>query len=172
MKEEKDNTHALSCFKCGAPLSQEDGGSLCMQCQVESAEDIIPDQKTIKPNVPSHLSGTWRYLRWALILICLAICVYFVMHNKKLFTGKPPIRNGSYRTDTVTDKCIQNLWGISALMQSQKSIPKELTCPASGKPYIVTEQEDMTIVSCPNPAKHKCSILEVNSKKMIPEVKK
>jgi hypothetical protein len=159
------------CSKCGAELSSEAVDGVCVQCQIAGVEEKIPEPEPQIPNdAASPFGKFWKYARWGVIAVCLGVGVYYLLDARDLLADKKPIRNGSYNTDAVTDQCIQNLWKAAALMQSGKPIPKKLVCPACGKPYIVTVKEDETIVSCPDPAKHGCTTLTVNSKNHIPEV--
>lgn len=172
MSDERHSEKIGVCSKCGVTLTSDSVDGLCVQCQITGVEDKIPAPKPAVVESPSSLLKIWSYARWVVIVVCFGVCVYFFMNAHKVFAFEKPIRNGSYKTDYTTDECIQNLWKAAALLQSNKPVPKELTCPACGKPYIVTKEGDYTTVSCPDPAKHGCSALVVNSKSLVPEVKK
>ena len=166
------NKQELQCSKCGAPLSDEKG-SLCMQCSIENIEESIPEQKKRENSSSASSSKIWRYARWGIILTAIIFSIYSFLKVKKILNSERPIRNGSYETDAVTDECIQNLWQAAAFLQSHKKIPHDLVCPLCHKPYNVrTDRNGVTFVSCPDPDAHGCSEIAVNSKNLIPEVKK
>ena len=169
MSDRKSAFDEGKCSKCGAALSDNDG-PFCIQCRIEGIEDTIPEQK--EKNISSN-SNIWKYARWVIIAISLSVCAYFLLNMQKIMSPEKPIRNGSYDTDALTDECIQNLWRTAALLQSHKKIPEELRCPLCKKAYIVTKnRKGIITVSCPDPAGHKCTKLEVNSKTLVPEVRK
>lgn len=170
MSDNKQSGEFGVCSKCGVALTSDSVDDICVQCQVTGVEDKIPAPKPVANETPSSLAKIWFYARWMVIVVCLGACVYFFMNAREVFAAEKPIRNGSYNTDATTDTCIRNLWKAAALLQSKKEIPKTLICPACKKAYIVIKEGDVTTVSCPDPAKHGCSALVVNSKTIVPEV--
>ena len=171
MKGRKSTFDNATCSNCGATLSGNEG-PFCLQCRIEGAESSIPELKERGRAVKFRVH-IWKYARWIIIVISFSICAYFLFNMHKMLAPEKPIRNGYYGTDTVADECIQNLWRISALLQAHKKIPDNIVCPLSEKPYSVTEKRGgVIVVSCPNPEKHECHKLEVNSHDPVPEVRK
>ena len=158
------------CTNCGATLTADDVNGICMQCQISNVEEGIPEPEPLPVKKGYALVKLWGYARWIIIIFCLGVCAYYFWANHDLFAARKPIRNGSYNTDTNTDRCIDNLWKEAVMLQSGKPVPGKLKCPSCGKTYIVEKHNNLTIISCPDPKKHGFSKLSVDSETLVPKL--
>ena len=109
---------------------------------------------------------------WIILLACISIIAVQAPKLICAFKGEKPIRYGTYSTDARTDQCINNLWHISKLLQEGKLPGKDILCPMSKKPYVVTTIEEDVAVCCPNPELHRLKEIRVTKKNPIAEVRK
>ena len=161
------------CEKCGKELKGEEySKNICLQCEIEQAEKLIPPEKKRDDNpTPVKTGRGLKIIKWAIIIVCVPSSVIYLMNNKSLFQDKKAIRIGSYETDEQTDKCISNLWKISKLLQEGKqTLPDGLVCPVCKEKYILKSINGEIQAFCPAADKHGLKELKVSSKKQIPEV--
>ena len=138
---------------------------------VSMAEKTAPEEEA-KSKKRKPRGKIWSILLSVFIagfIVVMAIQIPDLMETTK--PGKP-IRLGSYDTDDATDQCIKNLWQISRLLQEGKTPDASIVCPVSKIPYRVKSMDYNIIVSCPNPEKHRFTIVQVQKATKIPEVRK
>lgn len=117
-----------------------------------------------------RLRGIPAPVLYAICIVCLVIIAWRGPAFVQSMQPQHPIRTGVYTTEGQCDACVANLWVFSAAMADGSSLPAEdLTCPATGKPYVVEDSSDGTVVSCPNPEEHGLSSLSVGGGAQIPE---
>lgn len=166
----------LQCKRCGRLFDKDEEGadsqrSYCSRCVIELAEEGIPEEvQIIKPR-QTKLSKTWEVGRWVILGFCVCMIALQAPTLISSFEETKPIRYGNYATDAQTDQCIKNLWHISRLLQEGKLPGKDLVCPASKKPYVVTKIKERIIVSCPNPELHGVKGIQISIESPAPEVK-
>jgi hypothetical protein len=175
---EQDRQETL-CNGCGRPVTDSgekkfgrDEGVYCSQCMIDKAEKYI-NGPAEKPEL-QQLRGTlaWKAAMVVITLICVGVLIYQVPHVWTAFKEPKPIRMGTYETDEISDKCINNLWKITNLIQQgHPDVGKGLVCPASGKPYLIIPKANME-AHCPNPGSHGFRDILVTKKVPVPELKK
>ncbi|UCG39025.1 MAG: hypothetical protein JSV00_01965 [bacterium] len=85
-----------------------------------------------------------------------------------LIKTERPLRHGTYETDAVTDRCINQLWSLSRNLQEHQMPDVLPGCPKTGIPYtVITEGED-TLIRCPNPEQHNLKSLQVSRFEPVP----
>ena len=102
-----------------------------------------------------------------LLLLTLFIVVFIVQFPKILDASKTGkhIRRGTYDTDKIADRCIENLWKISKAMEENKQVDTSLVCPATNMPYRI----ELNKVFCPDPEKHKLKSLFIDRQNRVSE---
>jgi hypothetical protein len=79
-----------------------------------------------------------------------------------------PLRHGTYETDELTDRCIEQLWKLSRQLQ-ENSLPDGFpSCPKSGRPYVLTQEGENTVILCPTPGEHGLTRLSVSLNSPVP----
>jgi hypothetical protein len=134
--------------------------------QIRGAEDVISHVKEAEIRTEARRTApvNWKVLGYAAVILASLVTVYLNIPELMAATLlKKPLRAGTYLTDRKTDLCICNLWAITASMRAKEPLPA-LTCPASGKPYIV----ERDLVRCPSPDLHAASKLYADAKNVIP----
>lgn len=108
------------------------------------------------------------------LLLLLASIVVIIFQAPSLISSisreSKPLRHGTFETDKLTDACIQNLWKVSALLQQGKLPDKKLLCPASQKPFNITETDGDIVASSPNPELYGFKAIRVSKRKPVPEL--
>ena len=166
------------CGRCGAGIigvipKWRDGKPLCRECsfeleqmalkpggkKIEIEEEkapLTPDEKTRRIALVSLL---------AVIVLILLIRIYTIA---PMLQPPKPLRQGVAVTDSLTDKCIEQMWRLSKDLQ-EHNLPNILPiCPKSSRQYIVTELTDDTIISCPTPGEHGLAKLTISLNSPIP----
>lgn len=166
------------CGRCGAGIvgvipKWKDEKPLCRECSFELEQIALkPGGKRIEVEAErAPLTPEERNKRIALISL-LSVVIIFLLFRiysiAPMLQAPKPLRQGVAATDSLTDKCIEQLWVLSKDLQ-EKKLPGTLpSCPKSSRPYIVTELADDTIISCPDPGEHALSKLTVSLSSPIP----
>ena len=182
-----DKTATAECSQCSKPLCEQcaipekDGSFICSRCialkaaqeaiegidrRVEEKESKKQEQEVRK----KKKSKMWVACQWVILATCIAIISIQVPGFMSAFEEEKPIRYGTYSTDAQTDQCIKNLWHISKLLQEGKLPGKNILCPASQKPYVVTETEGDVVVRSPEPELYGFKEIRVSKNKPVPEL--
>jgi len=181
-----------TCSKCGKPfcekcLMPEEKGEarLCRDCALRAAVEVSVREEEAKEtarrerDLEEAKREEERFKRRQIFcLVGSLICLFIILFQFSSVSpiGIPtlrqrPVRIGTTETDKMADRCIENLWKISQMLQRGEKIDRNLVCPASGKPYIVEKTPDGdVVVHCPTPEKHGVSDLRVSKMSPIPEV--
>jgi len=172
MPDEKDL--GAICKKCGKSFTKgeqtADNEQLyCSSCMIELAEQYVPEEVEISKSKRIRKSRVGVVLLWIILCVCILI---IAIQAPKLISAltkeEKPIRYGTYSTDAQTDQCINNLWHISKLLQQGKLPGKDIVCPVSKKPYVVTTIEGDTVVRCANPRFHGFKEIRVSENDPMP----
>ncbi len=166
------------CTKCGAEIVGViprlwDKKPMCRECTFEM------EQLAAKPGVRAttvddeKVPLTPEEKQRRAILIGVFAVVFLVLGIRAwsiapLLKPARPLRHGTFETDTVTDRCIQELWKLSRQLQDGKLPSPMPLCPLSRKSYKVTEGDNDTLVACPNPGEHGLTRLSISRKRPIP----
>lgn len=166
------------CVQCAVP--EGDGLSICTRCLAlkaagEQTQEVArrregdESKRRLREASKKRRGRIWTASLWGVILICLYI---LAIQAPKLsgFKKLKPIRHGTYTTDTETDQCINNLWHISKQLQEGKLPDKEIVCPVSKKPYVLSAINNERVVLCPSPEIHGFKQILVRETRPIPEL--
>lgn len=182
-----DKDAVAKCAHCHKPLCDECAQSgkskdvVCSRCVALGAAreasqwtdertKEIEGKKQEREIRQKRKSKMWVVSQMLIIAVCIVIIATQIPRWISIFEEEKPIRNGTYSTDAKTDLCIKNLWHISKLLQEGKMPGDDIICPASKKPYVVTETEGNVVVSSPNPELYGFKEIRVSKNKPVPEL--
>ena len=166
------------CGRCGAGIvgvipKRRDGKPLCRECAFELENIAYQTMGGKIGSVKEKPAPSPEELTRRKVLIGLLGAVILIL-SFRIYTIAPmlqplkPIRLGVQATDSLTDKCIAQLWMLSRNLQDD-NLPDVLpVCPSSSKQYIVTELGDDTVINCPTPREHGLMELSVSLSLPIP----
>lgn len=184
------NTEAATqCSQCKKPLcdqcaiSKGNNSYICSRCvALKAARDAVEgiDQRLEDKESEAQLeearkkkkSMIWVVFQWAILIVCISIIAIRIPKVISAFKTEKPIRYGTYATDYKTDQCIKNLWHISRLLQERKLPGKNIVCPESKMPYVITNIKGDTMVRCANPKIHGFSEIRASKRNPRPEIKR
>jgi len=166
------------CDQCAIP---RDKGHICSRCvaleAAKEAADGIDHRLEEKRKKAKTLEERkklkkilWHAWQWGFVVIGLCVMAYQVPDLINVLKDEKPLRNGTYNTDVKTDDCIRKLWEVAKLLQEGKSPGEDLTCPASKKPFIITEEKKDLVARSPNPELYGFREIRVSKKRPVPEV--
>jgi hypothetical protein len=161
------------CRRCGEALGESDPDPLCARCAVEEADGKITDGHSEPPPSPKRAVdervATWRRrLAPAALVLLTIVLVVRVPAVLAALQPAPPAHEGAIETDAEGDRCVGNLWLISAALSDGRVPDPGLRCPSSGKPYVRTSEAGIAIDSCPTPSAHGAASLSVRSDAPVP----
>jgi len=166
------------CGRCGAGIigvipKWRDEKPLCRECAFELEQMALkPGGKKVEvEDEKAPLTPEEKTRRIALVSLLAVIVLILLI---RIYTIAPmlqppkPLRQGVATTDSLTDKCIEQMWRLSKDLQ-EHNLPNILPiCPKSSRQYIVTELTDDTIISCPDPVEHGLEKLTISLNSPIP----
>ena len=166
------------CGRCGAGIigvipKWRDEKPLCRECAFELEQmalkpggkkvEILEEKAPLTPEEKNRRIALISLL--AVTILILLIRIYTII---PVLQPPKPLRQGVTATDSLTDKCIEQMWRLSKDLQENK-LPNILPlCPKSSRQYIVTELTDDTIISCPDPVEHGLEKLTISLNSPIP----
>jgi hypothetical protein len=166
------------CGRCGAGIvgvipKWRDEKPLCRECAFELEQmSLKPAGKMIgveEEKAPLTPEEKNRRIALISLLGVVILILFFRMYTiAPLLQPPKPLRQGVATTDSLTDKCIEQLWRISKDLQEGKKLNLLFLCPKSSKQYIITELTDDTVISCPTPSEHGLGKLTVSLSSPIP----
>ncbi len=169
---DKTNKSAV-CKQCGKHLAaDEKGAQYCSRCMIEQAEEYVPEAPERPPVKRQKRSRTWLVVQLAVILAAVVIMALQIPRFISAVEGERPLRQGTYATDALVDRCIANLWHIARLVQAGKAPGKDIVCPISKKPYEIKGAGSNVWASCPNPEIHGFKAMQVSKRQPVPEISK
>lgn len=159
--------NSFICTRCAALMAAKDAVTGFDQDQEDKAagKQIEKEKKKLK----SRLRLAFQ---WAILVVAVTIIVIQVPKIVVEFKDNKPIRSGTYATDAKTDQCINNLWRISRLLQEGRMPGKDMVCPVSQKPYVLTTVRGNIVARCANPELHGFREMRVSKRFPRPEIKK
>jgi hypothetical protein len=99
------------------------------------------------------------------VALTLAIVPAAVSH-----TTPPPTHLGAQKTGTGTDECVANLYVLMADKVAHRDSPADIVCPGCGRPYIYTQYDGITTISCPDAAAHGAMRIYIRTDTRVPVV--
>ena len=167
------------CGRCGNTIigvvsRVRDGKPLCRDCVFELDQlarkpggRIIVEEA--KPSLAPE-EKIQRRILWGALAVITLIFILRIAAIAPVFQPEKPLRNGPSNTDRLTDRCIEELWKLSKQLQ-ENTLPESFPlCPASGRPYVLVQEEEDTVILCPTPEEHGFVRLSVSRNSPAPLV--
>ena len=167
------------CGRCGNTIigvvsRVRDGKPLCRDCIFELDQlarkpggRIIVEEA--KPSLAPE-EKIQRRILWGALAVITLIFILRIAAIAPVFQPEKPLRNGPSNTDRLTDRCIEELWKLSKQLQ-ENTLPESFPlCPASGRPYVLVQEEEDTVILCPTPEEHGFVRLSVSRNSPAPLV--
>jgi len=168
------------CGRCGEIIvgvvpRKEGGKPLCRSCAYMESKLLEEQvtQITIDDTPPVILTPQEKAIQvgaWVALVLSLLFLFYRVQIDYQVFKPAQPHRLGTYETNAGTDKCIEELWQISRMMQDGKLTETMPLCPVTLKSYVMVKTDENTVITCPNPGEHGIENLYVSRKSPVPVV--
>jgi len=166
------------CGRCGAGIvgvvpRWYDGKPLCRECTFELEQlSLKPGGRTIDTEEakapPTAEEITRRNVLIGVLVLIVLVLLFRIYSLAPILQSPAPLRLGVTDTDSLTDKCIAQLWVLSRDLQN-KDLPDVLPlCPKSSRQYIVSDLPDDTVINCPTPGEHGLAKLSVSLSMPIP----
>ena len=194
----EEHHHKVFCERCGAELLPADPEPLCAMCYVSDTSVYAPSLLLVtdaswsgttpsRPAVPTRGSFVpWRpdpdgslakkrRVRSRRLTLAFAIltaaALLFAVVPAAISSNKPgPVHVGIQQVDAGTDACLANLYILVNDKVAGRASPADIVCPATGKPYIYTQYQGVTTISCPDPAAHHVKRVYVRTNAPVPIV--
>ena len=185
---------ARYCERCGTELLSADPAPLCATCWLaEGAVMEVPCVDSINGvrlrrtsvhsgshqysprHVPAHnepkVAAHPRRRLATAVALCLFSVVVMSASAPSTFaasTPTPPLHAGTVKLDASANACIATLWRLIAA--NSEGLPSQpgIVCPASGKPYVYTQFQGITTISCPDPSRHGAVSISARSDTKVP----
>lgn len=139
---------------------------------MEAADARVEERPATPEPTAKRLRGIPRAVLYGICLVCLIVIAWRGPSFVQSLQPQHPIRTGPYTTRGDCDGCVENLWVYSAALIDGRRLPDDLVCPATDKPYLVTESTAGIVASCPNPAEHGLAALSVGRGVRVPEARR
>jgi hypothetical protein len=195
----EERHHIEFCERCGAELLPADPEPLCAMCFVSDSNISVPSLLLVtdaswsgatpsRPAAPSRLRGPFvpwrpdpdgsiarkrrarsRRVTLALALVALVAVLFGVIPAAVSSTKPGPVHIGIQQVDAGTNACLANLYILVGDKIAHRASP-DLVCPVCGKPYVYTQYEGITTISCPDPAAHGLKSVYVRTDVGVPVV--
>jgi len=111
-----------------------------------------------------------RRVTLAFAAVMAAAMLFAIVPAAVSSTTPGPVHLGVQATDKGTDACLQNLYTLAADKKAGRPSPANITCPQCGKPYIYTQYQGITTISCPSPENHGHTRIYITTDQMVPVV--
>jgi len=162
------------CAGCGTTEKiYESGGKsevYCMDCLVKLTGDTLEENERALAQAPAAKFAFKNAAAAVLVAAALGLLAFRFPAIRASFDPPASQRQGAFETDAAGERCILNLWEISARLQEGKRPGPGLACPSTGADYQVEEANGDTLVRCPNPQEHALSGISVSRRNPIPRL--
>jgi hypothetical protein len=146
-----------SCPGCGKPMAHAQGDQpLCPVCRIGYAEQFIqPDASGTAESArrrPAVRAAV--LLQVAVIGICGAVIVIRLPDAVASIRSRPKVVPATFAPNAALERCATNTWYLTAEADAAARLDTTLTCPVSGKLYVIRDSSGVHIVACPTPEAH------------------
>lgn len=190
--------HIAFCERCGAELLPADPDPLCATCYVSDTSVYAPSLLLVtdaswsgttpsRPAAPTHGAFVpWRpdpdgkqaskrrvrsrRLTIALAAITLAALIFSAVPAALSSTEPGPVHVGVQEVDAGTNACLANLYILVADKVAGRASPADIVCPATGEPYLYTQYQGITTITCPRASAHQQTRIYVRTDTRVPVV--
>jgi hypothetical protein len=182
------------CERCGTELLLADPAPLCAGCWLaEGAVMVVPMVDSIngvrvrgavQGSGPHHyrprhapLHNDIRHAAHprrraaaatAMCLISLALMTASAPSTFAVAAVARPLHAGTAQLNASADACIAVLWTLMADKSEGRPSQSGVVCPGCRLPYIYSQFQGITTISCPDPARHGATSISVRSDTKVP----
>jgi RNA polymerase subunit RPABC4/transcription elongation factor Spt4 len=196
----EEHHHTAYCERCGVELLPADPEPLCAMCYVSDTSVYAPSLLLVtdaswsggtphRPAAPHRKPGSFvpwrpdpdgkdaakrtrrsRRITVVLALLTLAALMFAVVPAAISGTKPGPVHIGVQRVDAGTDACLANLYILVADKVAGRASPADIVCPVCGKPYLYSQYQGVTTITCPDAAAHHQTRIYVKTDTGVPIV--
>jgi hypothetical protein len=183
------------CERCGTELLPADPAPLCASCWLrEGAVMVVPMIDSINGvrvrgsydgSGPRHyrarplhneirpVTHPRRRLAVTSVMCLLSLAIMTASAPSTFAVSAPPrpLHAGAVQLDATGETCVGILWRLVADKSEGRPSESAAVCPGSGKPYVYTQYQGVTTISCPDPVRHGAVSITVRSDTKVPVVK-
>lgn len=185
------------CERCGTELLLADPAPLCASCWLrEGAVMVVPMVDSINGvrvrgsydgSGPRHYRARHAPLHnelrpavnprrrlavaSALCLLSLAVMTASAPSTFAVSAPSQALHAGATQLDSSGDACVAILWKLVADKSEGRPSQSAVVCPGCGRPYMYTQYQGITTISCPDPARHGAVSITVRSDTKVPVVR-
>jgi hypothetical protein len=195
-----DQHHRGFCERCGAELLAADPAPLCASCFVSDSSVYAPSLLLVtdaswsgatpsRGAAPMSLERTFvawkndpdgaiakkrrlvsRRITLALAAVMAAVVLFAIVPAAMTSTRPGPVHLGIQQVDKGTDACLANLYILMADKVAGRASPANIVDPESGKPYVYTQYQGVTTISCPDASAHGFTRIYIRTDTRVPVV--
>lgn len=194
-----EHRHIRFCERCGAELLPADPAPLCASCFVSDKSVVAPSllmltneswsgttpSRTGKAVAVENTFTAWtkddgsaakhrrmisRRVTLALAAVLTAAMLFALVPAAISSTEPGPVHLGVQQVDKSTDACLANLYILVADKLAGRASPSDIVCPSTGKPYVYTQYQGVTTISCPDPVSHEHTKIYIRTDTRVPVV--
>jgi hypothetical protein len=181
-KAMEERHHIEFCERCGVELLPADPEPLCAMCYVSDTSVSLPSLLLVtdaiwsgatptRPASPTRLhkpfvpwrpdpDGTLarkrkirsRRITIAIAMAALAAILFGLIPSAMSSTKPGPVHLGIQSVDAQTNAVLADLYILVGDAKAHRASPANIVCPVDGQPYVYTQYEGITTISCPDPA--------------------
>jgi len=195
-----ETRHIHFCERCGAELLPADPAPLCASCFVSDSSVYAPSlllvtdavwsggtpsrpaapmrvEKSFVPwlndadgKVAAHRRKISRRVTLAMAAV-FTVAMMFALVPAAISSTEPgPVHLGVQQVDKGTDACLANLYILVSDKIAGRASPANIVCPVTGKPYVYTQYQGITTITCPDAAAHQQTRIYVRTDVKVPVV--
>ena len=139
----------------------------------ELAAQCIEENRPGKPAESAVVERSTGRLPLIVAAVSLAVILFQIPSLRAALSPPPSLRSGVQESDPDTDACVDNLWGIAAVLREGESAEVlarlPFTEPVTHAHYTITSANGEVVVECPNPRAHGLSHLRISERSPRPE---
>ncbi|HEY5506159.1 MAG TPA: hypothetical protein VIK83_01595 [Coriobacteriia bacterium] len=195
-----EHRHIEFCERCGAELLPADPAPLCAACYVSDTSVYAPSLLLVTDAswsgaIPSRAAAPMRleksFVPWLVdadgaqakhrrmisrrvtlaVAALFTVAMMFALVPAAISTTEPgPVHLGVQQVDKGTDACLANLYILVNDKIAGRASPANIVCPVTGKPYIYTQYQGVTTISCPDASAHSQTRIYIRTDTKVPVV--
>jgi hypothetical protein len=107
----------------------------------------------------------------ALCLLSLAVMTASAPSTFAVSAPAQPLHAGATQLNSTGDACVAILWKLIADKSEGRPSQSAIVCPGCGRPYLYSQYQGITTISCPDPARQGAVSITVRSDTKVPVVR-
>lgn len=126
-----------------------------------------------QPGAPVASKEKTSRTPWVVAAVSVVVVLVQLPMLHASFASRPSLHAGVAVDDPETEKCIDTLWAISALVQQGESVEAlerlAFSEPVTHAHYAIAHEDGGMVVACPNPQAHGLTRLRITEDAPMPE---